>query len=72
MTTIVIQGISYQETYATTKSERFKEVESIVGRSRLYQKGTGIELFADYSNPTHADLATAALNYLPGVKAKVA
>ncbi len=71
MTTIVIHGISYQETLASTKSERFREVESIIGPSRLYRKGTGIELFADYGNREHADLAMVALNYLAGVRAEV-
>jgi hypothetical protein len=71
MTTLIIHGVSYQETLASTKSERFKEVETVVGPSRLYRKGTGIELFADYGNRDHADLAMVALNYLPGVRAEI-
>lgn len=48
-----------------------KEIESLVGRNFLYDKGTNRELYADFQDRLRADLIVVNLNLLPGVKARI-
>ena len=46
------------------------EIEALVGRARLYRKGTNPEWYANLERDL-ADLVVVNLNLAPGVKARI-
>jgi hypothetical protein len=51
--------------------KRLAEVEALVGRERLYRKGTDQEFFVDFAERSRASMALKSLNLIPGVWAQI-
>ena len=53
------------------RQAQLQEIEQLVGRHRLYEKGTDSSRYLDFRDRAEADLAMVNLNLIPGVKARI-
>jgi hypothetical protein len=48
-----------------------EDIESLIGRDRLYLKGTNPEMYVNFRDRATADLAVVNLNLIPGIRARI-